>query len=245
MSLEDDVLRLFGSQTMLQLFQNMGLDESQPVVEKGMTKSILRAQKRIEGNHFGVRKNLTDFDAVNNEQRELIYEDRSAVLESDDISGLIMMMLESLVEELVCTNDWKGLTLQYQDLFCVDFPLQESEFENLTGYFRQEAVMTRLISFVYAQYKVREAEFTKPVMREIEKQVMLQTIDRAWMQHMSLLEQLKQGIGLTGYGQRDPVVEYRVQAFDAFDEMLSNIRKDAVKLLFGAKLKMQESVEKS
>lgn len=228
-SLEDDVLRLFGSQAMLQLFQNMGLDESQPVAEKGMSKSILRAQKRIEGNHFGVRKSLTDFDEVNNEQRELIYEDRDLVLTSDDISELVHIMIESLLEELVSTLEWSKLRATYQKLFGRILPY------TLNHFFLDENLVSVLIDMTNELYDERETEFTAPVMREIEKQVMLQAIDVAWIKHMNTLEQLKQGIGLVGYAQRDPVVEYRMQAFEAFDEMLSGIRKDAARMLFTSK----------
>ncbi len=237
-SLEDDLMRLFGSERMITMFNALGIPEGQEIAHKSLTKAIEQAQKKIEINNFGIRKNLLDYDQVMNEQREIIYDERRRVLNGDSMRDSIYKMITDIVENAVDTSvgddtasdDW-NLT-ELNQLLLPLVPLQvinrgrikDRTKNGLKQQLKEEAVKL---------YESKEAEFPEPeAIRELERVVLLKVIDKKWMDHIDDMEQLRQGIGLQAYGQRDPLVEYKMSGYEMFNEMTQNIMDDTVRLLF-------------
>ncbi len=237
-SLEDDLMRLFGSERMITMFNALGIPEGQEIAHKSLTKAIEQAQKKIEINNFGIRKNLLDYDQVMNEQREIIYDERRRVLNGDSMRDSIYKMITDIVENAVDTSigddvasdDW-NLT-ELNQLLLPLVPLQvvnrgrikDRTKNGLKQQLKEEAVKL---------YESKEAEFPEPeAIRELERVVLLKVIDKKWMDHIDDMEQLRQGIGLQAYGQRDPLVEYKMAGYEMFNEMTQNIMDDTVRLLF-------------
>ncbi len=237
-SLEDDLMRLFGSERMISMFNALGIPEGQEIAHKSLTKAIEQAQKKIEINNFGIRKNLLDYDQVMNEQREIIYDERRRVLNGDSMRDSIYKMITDIVENAVDTSigddtasdDWNLNELNQLLLPLV--PLQvinrgrikDRTKNGLKQQLKEEAVKL---------YESKEAEFPEPeAIRELERVVLLKVIDKKWMDHIDDMEQLRQGIGLQAYGQRDPLVEYKMAGYEMFNEMTQNIMDDTVRLLF-------------
>ncbi len=237
-SLEDDLMRLFGSERMISMFNALGIPEGQEIAHKSLTKAIEQAQKKIEINNFGIRKNLLDYDQVMNEQREIIYDERRRVLNGDSMRESIYKMITDIVENAVDTSigddtasdDWNLNELNQLLLPLV--PLQvinrgrikDRTKNGLKQQLKEEAVKL---------YESKEAEFPEPeAIRELERVVLLKVIDKKWMDHIDDMEQLRQGIGLQAYGQRDPLVEYKMAGYEMFNEMTQNIMDDTVRLLF-------------
>ena len=234
-SLEDDIMRLFASEKLMSVFNALGVPEDEELHHKALTSTIERAQKKIEGNNFGIRKNLMEYDKVNNDQREIIYAERARVLNGENMRDAIIKMINEIIESQVdmfagddqSPKDWDIAGL-VQSLFeIIPFKLK-SKPEELAKYTKSE-FKQKLKEEALKLYEAKEAEFPEPEhIRELERIVLLKVIDQKWMDHLDDMEQLKQGIGLMAYGQKDPAVEYKIQGFEMFGYMIENIKIDTV-----------------
>ena len=244
-SLEDDLMRLFGSDRMITVFNAMGIPEGQELEHKMLSNTIEKAQKKIEGNHFGVRKNLLEYDQVMNEQREVIYEERRRVLNGESMRDAVFKMITDIVESKVdiSINDESDASeWNYAELNSLLLPIipLEPVSEKRVKTKKKNALKQQLKEEAVKLYESKEAEFPQPeAIREIERVILLKVIDRKWMDHIDDMDQLRQGIGLQAYGQRDPLVEYKMSGYDMFEEMEENICEDTVKLLFHVKIEQK------
>lgn len=247
-SLEDDLMRLFGSERLISIFNALGIPEGQEIEHKALSNSIESAQKKIESNNFGIRKNLLEYDRVMSEQREIIYEERRKVLNGESMRDYIYKMITDIVENCVdtCINDDASVDewdfKELNELLIPTIPLvpvtaervQKPKKNSLKQQLKEEAVKL---------YESKESEFPEPEqIREIERVILLKVIDRKWMDHIDDMEQLKQGIGLQAYGQRDPVVEYKMNGYEMFDEMTQNIKEETVRMLMH--IRVEQRVER-
>jgi preprotein translocase subunit SecA len=248
-SLEDDLMRLFGSERLMSVFNALGVPENEQIQHKMLTSAIEKAQQKIEYNNYGIRKNLLEYDQVNNDQREIIYAERLSVLNGESMRDAIFKMIQDQVENAVDTcisaeisrEEWDLNELN--ELLIPVIPLEPitedkvSDIHNgkeLKQYLKEQAVLL---------YEAKETEFPEiEQFRELERVVLLKVIDRKWMDHIDDMDQLRQGIGLQAYGQRDPLVEYKMAGFDMFDEMISAIQEDTIRLLFH--VKVEQKVER-
>ncbi|MGN0483168.1 MAG: preprotein translocase subunit SecA [Lachnospiraceae bacterium] len=238
-SLEDDLMRLFGSEKLMSMFNALGVPEDEPITHKSLTSAIEKAQKKIEGNNFGIRKNLLEYDQVSNDQREIIYDERRRVLDGENMRDAIYKMITDRVEDCVDTvissdipNDEWNLAELNQILLPI-IPLKPLEESDAEKYKNVKELKQALKEEAVKLYETKETEFPEPeAFRELERVVLLKVIDNKWMDHIDDMDQLRQGIGLQAYGQRDPLVEYKMAGFDMFDNMISNIQEDTVKTLF-------------
>ena len=238
-SLEDDIMRLFASEKLMSVFNALGVPEDEELHHKALTKTIEKAQKKIEGNNFGIRKNLMEYDKVNNDQREIIYAERARVLNGENMRDAIIKMIYDIIESQVdmfirddqAPKDWDmaGLSQSMLEIIPFKLNLTEADIEKLSKSEFKQMLKEEAVKL----YEMKEAEFPEPEhIRELERIVLLKVIDRKWMDHLDDLEQLKQGIGLMAYGQRDPAVEYKIQGFEMFNIMIDNIKIDTVKTLY-------------
>jgi len=247
-SLEDDLMRLFGSERMISMFNALGIPEGQEIEHSSLTKAIETAQKKIEGNNFGIRKNLLEYDQVMNEQREIIYEERLRVLNGESMRDVIYKMITDIAEGCVDmaigddnnVDNWNFNELN--SLLLPIIPIEPISAERLNRPTRND-LKQQLKEEAVKLYEAKEAEFPNPEqIRELERVILLKVIDRKWMDHIDDMEQLRQGAGLQAYGQRDPLVEYKMAGYSMFDEMTQNIREDTIRLLMH--VKVQEKVER-
>ena len=248
-SLEDDLMRLFGSEKLMSVFTALGVPEDEQIQHKMLTSAIEKAQQKIEANNFGIRKNLLEYDQVNNDQREIIYSERLKVLNGDNMRDAIFKMIQEQVERIVDTcmseevsrDEWDLNELN--ELLIPIIPVKkvkEKDIEDIKNckelkqYLKEQAVLL---------YEAKETDFPEiEQFREIERVILLKVIDRKWMDHIDDMDQLRQGIGLQAYGQRDPVVEYKMAGFDMFDDMIAAIQEDTVRLLFH--VQVEQKVER-
>ena len=244
-SLEDDLMRLFGSERLISIFNALGVPEGQEIAHKSLTKSIESAQKKIENNNFGVRKNVLEYDRVMNEQRQIIYEERRRVLEGESMRGVIYKMITDIVENSVdiCINDDMGAEdwnyTELNTLLLPTIPLEPVSLERLKKR-KKNDLKQQLKEEAVKLYESKEAEFHEPeAVRELERVILLKVIDRKWMDHIDNMEQMRQGIGLQAYGQKDPLVEYKMAGYEMFDEMTQNIREETVRILLHAKVEQK------
>ena len=244
-SLEDDLMRLFGSEKMISMFNALGIPEGQEIEHKMLSKAIENAQKKIEGNNFGIRKNLLEYDQVNNEQREIIYAERRRVLDGESMRDVIYKMITDIVDNTVDMvigeeNDSEEWNLaELNSLLLPIIPLEPITKERISKP-KKDSLKQQLKEEAVRFYETKEAEFPEPEMiREAERVVLLKVIDRKWMNHIDDMDQLRQGIGLQAYGQRDPLVEYKMAGFDMFDEMTANIQEDTIRLLYHVKIEQK------
>lgn len=237
LSLEDDIMRLFGSERLMAIFNALGVPENEEIEHKMLTKTIEKAQKKIEYNNFGIRKNLLEYDQVMNEQREIIYSERRRVLDGESMRDVIYKMIVDTVEGMVdmtigedqSASEWDLTELNTQLIPIV--PVEPVVFEDVKDLKRAE-LKQRLKEEAVKLYEAKEAEFADAEqIRELERVILLKVIDRKWMDHIDDMDQLRQGIGLQAYGQRDPLVEYKMSGYDMFDSLTENIRLDTVRLL--------------
>ena len=246
-SLEDDLMRLFGSERLVGMFNSLGLPEGEQIEHKMLSSAIEKAQMRIENNNFGIRKNLLEYDQVNNNQREIIYAERRRVLDGESMRDSIYKMITDEVEGAVntCINDeqlpeeWDLNELDNLLLPIIPFePIALDEVE--LKHAKKNALMQRLKEDAVKLYEAKEAEFPeKEHLREIERVILLKVIDRKWMDHIDDMDQLRQGIGLQAYGQRDPLVEYKFMGFEMFDSMTDAISQDTVKSLMHVRIEQK------
>ena len=248
-SLEDDLMRLFGSEKLMSVFNALGVPEGEQIQHKMLTSAIEKAQEKIEYNNYGIRKNLLEYDQVNNDQREIIYKERMSVLNGDSMRDAIFKMIQDQVEKAVDTcisteiprEEWDLHELN--ELLLPIIPLEPITEENISDVKNVKELKQDLKEKAVLLYEAKETEFPEiEQFRELERVVLLKVIDRKWMDHIDDMDQLRQGIGLQAYGQRDPLVEYKMAGFDMFDEMISAIQEDTIRLLFH--VQVEQKVER-
>ncbi|ERI97383.1 MULTISPECIES: preprotein translocase subunit SecA [Eubacteriales] len=248
MSLEDDLMRLFGGERVQALMNSLGLEEDQPIETKMLTNAIESAQRKVEGRNFGIRKNVLQYDDVMNKQREIIYAQRDKVLNGEDLKQYVLTMLEEGIKDVVSTYlaadsdpaDWnlKGLKDHYLGWITGEDDLDYTP-EELAG-LTPDDIAAQLIEKAKNIYFEKEEKYGSPIMRELERVVLLRVVDTKWMDHIDAMDELKKGIYLRSYAQKDPVVEYKIEGFDMFDAMVESIKEDTVKMLLTVQIKTQE-----
>ncbi len=247
-SLEDDLMRLFGSERMITMFNALGIPEGQEIEHGSLTRAIETAQKKIESNNFGIRKNLLEYDQVMNEQREIIYEERLRVLNGESMRDVIYKMITDYTESCVDTvigedtdsSEWNYGELN--ELLLPVIPIQPVTASRVNKG-KKSSLIQQLKEEAVKLYEAKEAEFPEPeAIREIERVILLKVIDRKWMDHIDDMDQLRQGVSLQAYGQRDPLVEYKMNGYEMFDEMTQNIKEDTVRLLLH--VRVEQKVER-
>ena len=248
-SLEDDLMRLFGSDRLMAAFETLQVPEGEQIEHKMLSGAIERAQKKIEENNYGIRKNLLEYDAVNNEQRERIYEERRRVLDGESMRDTIYKMITDTVDSAVDTcigedfrpEDWDMRELN--QILLPTIPMEPVKTPDVRDMKKKEELKQYLKTKAVKLYEEKEAEFPEPeAIREAERVILLKVIDRKWMDHIDDMDQLRQGIGLQAYGQRDPVVEYKMAGYDMFNDMIDAIQEETIKVLF--RLRVEEKVER-
>ena len=249
-SLEDDLMRLFGSEKLINMFNSLGVPENEQIQHKMLSDAIEKAQKKIESNNFGIRKNLLEYDQVMNEQRELIYAQRRRVLEGENMKDQILSMIADKVSESVnmcctdevATEDW-DLT-ELNRVIRQIIPLQPITSETLEGIKNTKQLIEKLTDEANALYAAKEAEFPEPdAFREIERVILLRVIDRKWMEEIDDMEQLRQGIGMQAFAQRNPIDEYKMASYDMLDAMNDAIRTETVQMLYRIRIEKMEERE--
>ena len=237
-SLEDDLMRLFGSERLMKVFTSLGVAENEQIEHKMLSNAIQKAQEKIEFNDFGIRKNLLDYDQVNNEQREIIYAERRQVLDGENMRDAIYKMITDIVDSTVdmCFSDdvdseeWD--LDEFNTALLPIIPIKALTKEDVKGK-KKDEIKHEIKEKAVKLYEAKEAEFPEAEqLRELERVVLLKCIDSKWMDHIDDMEILRQGIGLVGYGQRDPVVEYKMSAYEMFNNMISAIQEDTVRMLY-------------
>ena len=250
LSLEDDLMRLFGSERIISMYSALNIPEGEEIRHKTITSFIEKAQKKIENNNFGIRKNLLDYDQVNNDQREVIYKERRRVLDGENMRDVIFKMINETAEEIVNRHisedlepsewDMKAFNQDLLDIFPMDaIELSDEDLKKID----KQDLTQRLKETVNKLYESKETEFPEPEMiREAERVILLKVIDRKWMDHIDDMDQMRQSIGLRAYGQRDPLVEYKFAGFDMFNDMTAAIRQDTVKTML--RVRVEQRVER-
>ncbi|WP_418454292.1 preprotein translocase subunit SecA [Allofournierella sp.] len=252
LSLEDDLMRLFGGERVQNLMDTLGLEEDMPIENKMISNTIESAQKKLEAQNFGIRKNVLQFDDVMNKQREIIYGQRRQVLNGEDISATMRTMLKENIEASVASfcageiaDDWDFAALRRHYLGWLaretDFHYTTAQLEDLT----KEQIAQVLIERGEAILEAKEKKYGSPLMRELERICLLRNVDTKWMDHIDNMDQLRQGIYLRGYGQRDPVIEYRIEGFEMFDEMIESIKEDAVRMLLTVEIRTEQPMQRT
>ena len=251
LSLEDDLMRIFGGERVQNLMDSMGLEEDMPIENKLITNTIESAQKKLEASNFAIRKQVLQYDDVMNQQREIIYKQRRMVLDGEDISEKLHEMMKESIHES-CTaylsgdsaDDWDFAALRrhYMNWLCLptDFNYTTEQLNNISREDIENTLYERGMNILQA----KEKKYGSPMMRELERICLLRNVDSKWMEHIDNMDQLKQGMGLRGYGQKDPVVEYRIEGFAMFDEMIASIREDAVHMLLTIEVRQQNAEPK-
>ena len=250
-SLEDDLMRLFGSEKIMSMFNALGVQDGEQIEHKMLTSAIEKAQKKIEGNNYGIRENVLKYDEVMNEQREIIYKERRQVLDGESMKDVILKMVKDIVSQVVdrtisdeqAPEDWDfaQLNIELRSIIpLTEYMPSADETKNM----KKAALKETLTEMALQAYADKESEFPDTEsMREAERVVLLKTIDRKWMDHIDDMDQLRQGIGLQAYAQRDPLNEYKMAGYDMFNEMMASIREDTVKMMFRVKVEKPEERE--
>lgn len=249
-SLEDDLMRLFGSERLMGMFEALGVPDGEQIHHKMLSNAIAKAQEKIELNNYSIRENLLKYDEVNNDQRDVVYAEREKVLEGDNMRPLIVRFITDTVDNYVSENIGSGQTAQEWDLAGLNdtlmsiIPLKkirltEEEYENMTG----EELNQKLKEEAIRLYEQKEAEFPNPEqMREAERVILLKVMDQKWMSHIDDMDILRDGIGLQAYGQKDPLVEYKIAAYEMFQNMMRSIQEETVRVLY--QIKLEQKVER-
>ncbi|HAG11727.1 MAG TPA: preprotein translocase subunit SecA [Desulfotomaculum sp.] len=237
-SLEDDLMRMFGSDNIAGIMDRLGLEEDMPIEHNIVSRSIETAQKRVENRNFEMRKHVLDYDDVMNQQREVIYGQRRQVLTSEDLKENIQEMITCAIDRLVTTycpegvhqEEWdlQGLFTQAEQIFCLKKKIDQENFED-SG---RQSIKDNLEEMALKAYEAREEELGAGMMRELERVLMLRVVDDKWMDHLDAMDQLREGIGLRAYGQKDPLIEYKFEGYEMFQGMISSIQEDVVRYLF-------------
>jgi len=247
-SLEDDLMRLFGSERMINMFNTLGIPENQEIEHKMLSNAIETAQKKIENNNYGIRKNLLEYDQVMNEQREIIYAERRRVLDGESMRDVIYKMITDIIDNTVDmvvgddTDSEEWDLKELNSLLLPVIPMEKITREKVSN-LKKNSLKQQLKEEAVKLYEAKEAEFPESeAIRELERVILLKVIDRKWMDHIDDMDQLRQGIGLQAYGQKDPLIEYKMSGYDMFDGMTANIQEDTVKLLLH--VKVEQKVER-
>ena len=251
-SFEDDLMRLFSPERTIRMIEMLGFDEDQAIEHRRLTKAIENAQKRVEGKNFSIRKNVLQFDDVMNTQREVIYKQRRQVLNGENLRDYYLKLIESSVNDIVdlyCSEesksslwDWQGIVLNFESLFLNqgELNITPEEQENYT----KEDLREYLLDIANKKYEQQEQDITPDLMREFERGVLLRTVDEKWMDHIDAMDQLRQGIYLRGYGQRDPVIEYKFEGFEMFEDMIKSIQQESIKIIMHSKIQRPDQVKR-
>ncbi|MGE4094764.1 MAG: SEC-C metal-binding domain-containing protein, partial [Candidatus Binatia bacterium] len=250
LSLEDDLLRIFGAERIQKVMDRLGMEEGEPIEHGLVTRAIENAQKRVEQHNFDIRKHLLEYDDVMNKQREVIYQQRRGFLAGDNLKGEIFEMVDGLVEQIAATYvneelpaeeyDWKSLDDALFRQFNFRLSLSADEQQDVTRETLPDLIRERAVQ----SYEEREQTFTAPVMRYLEKMILLQTMDGLWKDHLLSMDHLKEGIGLRGYGQRNPLQEYQKEAFAMFEELSRRMQEDVVEKLYTVQIARQEDAQR-
>jgi len=249
-SLEDDLMRLFGSERVAKMIEALGLDEDEPIEHKMLTKAIENAQKKVEGNNFSIRKRLLDYDQVMNEQREIIYDERKQVLLGANLKDKIYDMIKSVISRQVniyapdntFPEEWDIIGLNEALIPMLEIEpitISEEDKENL----KKDELTERIYDEASKIYAAKEEEFGEEQIRELERVILLRVVDQKWMDHIDDMDQMRQGINLRAYGQRDPIVEYKFVSYDMFDELSANIQSETIRGLFHVRMALQPERE--
>ncbi len=250
-SLEDDLMRLFGSDRLTRIVEVLRLEEDQPIEHKMLSNAIENAQKKVEGKNFDIRKHVLQYDDVMNKQREVIYAQRRKVLDGENLKDTFAKMISDSVDSMVntyCNSDlpdyWdiEGLIAFGEGIFIPQgtFSISREELETIT----KEDLKEKLNELAIERYNAKEEEFGSELMRELERVVLLRVVDEKWMDHIDAMDQLKYGVGLRAYGQRDPVIEYKIEGFDMFEEMIKTIQDDAVKMIMNVHVNREHMIKR-
>ena len=241
-------MRLFGSERIQKMMENLGIADDEPIDQKILSGAIENAQKKIEGRNFSIRKHVLEYDDVMNTQRETIYSQRLKVLSGEDVSGNILSMIDTTIENAVhaAVGEHQVITQEmidtlrhrFQGIFIgpEDFTYTDEELDDLHA----EGLVNELKDLAHKAYKEKEENVGSPIMRELERVILLRNVDSKWMEHIDAMTELRNGIGLRAYGQHDPVIEYKREGFDMFDAMIDAIREDTVRMIFLAQIRRQE-----
>jgi preprotein translocase subunit SecA len=252
LSVEDDLMRIFAGERLENMMKSLNVEETMPIESKMLTKIIESSQKKVEGRNFSIRKNVLSYDDVMNTQREIIYKQRSQVLDGEDIHESIVKMMEELITETVKTyladedikEEWNIVGLKDYFLGWLitseDLVFEDGELENVT----RDDIITALIDKAKDIYKAKETEYGSTVIRELERVILLKVVDTKWMAHIDDMDELKKGIGLRAFGQKNPVIEYRYEGFEMFDAMVASIREDTIRMLLTVKLQKNTMPER-
>ena len=250
LSLEDDLLRIFGAERIQKVMDRLGMEEGEPIEHKLVTRAIENAQKRVEAHNFDIRKHLLEYDDVMNKQREVIYQQRRSFLAGENLKSVALEMIEDLAEHTALAYadkavfpeewDWKGLNDALFHQFNFRLETSEEEQKNCTPEDLVDLVCERVLQV----YEAKEQAFTPPVMRYLEKVILLQTMDALWKDHLLSMDHMKEGIGLRGYAQRNPLQEYKKEAFAMFEELLQRLQVDVVEKLFTVQIARQEDAQR-
>ena len=249
LSLEDDLMRIFGSDSISTIMDKLGMEEDDPIEHAMVTKSIEQAQKKVENHNFNVRKYVLEYDDVMNQQREVIYAQRKKILNEENLPENIKLMINKIVERIfesytpkeVYPEEWDlaAMIEQAEEYF---LPVGKFTPEDFERYSREE-LLEVLLEIAHENYADREEVMGTSVMRELEKVVMLKVLDQKWMEHLDSMDLLREGIGLRAYGQKDPLTEYKFEAYDMFSAMLDSIQDDIVKYIFKMNLAHQPKLD--
>jgi len=246
-SMEDDLMRLFGSERTMAIVDKLGMDEDEPIEAGILTRAIENAQKKVEGNNFAIRKHLLEYDQVMNEQREIIYGERRRVLFGENLRSSIIAMIDDIIDRAIETytsesefaEEWDMKSLSENLSSIIPIGLIKIKQENMQEMTRDK-LKQALKDLSHKLYELKEQEIDdEERMRELERVILLRVIDQKWMDHIDDMDQMRQGIGLHAYAQRDPLIEYKFAGYDMFDELSRNIQNDTIKLLFRVKVETQ------
>ncbi|MBQ4534916.1 MAG: SEC-C domain-containing protein, partial [Ruminococcus sp.] len=252
LSVEDDLMRIFAGERLENMMRTLNVDETMPIESKLLTKIIESSQKKVEGNNFSIRKNVLNYDDVMNTQREIIYKQRSQVLDGEDLHESILKMMEDLITTTVdrylvddtVKDDWNmaGLKEHFNGWLIgpEDLDFTEEEIEDVS----KEDIVEALSQKAGEIYQAKEEEYGNEIMRELERVILLKVVDTKWMAHIDDMEELKKGIGLRSYGQKNPVIEYRFEGFEMFDAMVESIREDTIHMLLTVRVRKDAMPER-
>ncbi|MDO5696228.1 MAG: preprotein translocase subunit SecA [Eubacteriales bacterium] len=241
-SLEDDLMRLFSNERMISIFRNLGVREDEEIQHKSLTSAVEKAQKKIEGNNFGIRKNLLEYDRVNNEQRENIYAERRKVLDGENMRDLVMKMVDDVVADKVnqvMAEDGSFDLVELASVIEPIIPYSKAFYDEIADVRDKEALTERMRERARKLYKEKEEEYPEADFRELERVVILRVIDEKWMNHIDDMAQLREGIGLQAYGQRDPLVEYKVLGYEMFSDMIQTVFETVLTVLYRVRIEAE------